>query len=99
MKKNISPKNKNSLIKLTLLLLVVFLICDIIIASLSVLKLLIGLGLLIIAAITIKQLVKGKLSQSTPIKTINDSSAEQTTVPHTLSIKPNLKKLERSKSS
>lgn len=99
MKKNILPKNKNSLIKLTLLLLVVFLVCNIIIASLSVLKLLIGLGLLIIAAITIKQLVKGKLSQSTPVKTINDSSVDQTTIPYTRTIDPNLKKLERSKSS
>lgn len=96
MKKNIVPKNKNSLIKLTLLLLVVFLVCNIIIASLSVLKLLIGLGLLIIAAITIKQLVKGKLSQSTPVKTINNSSVDQTTIP---SIDPNLEKIERSKSS
>ena len=99
MKKNILPKNKNSLIKLTLLLLVVFLICDIIIASLSVLKLLIGLGLLIIAAITIKQLVKGKLSQSTPVKTINNSSVDQTTIPYTQTIDPNLEKIERSKSS
>jgi len=99
MKKNILPKNKNSLIKLTLLLLVVFLICNIIIASLSVLKLLIGLGLLIVAAITIKQLVKGKLSQSTPVKTINNSSVDQTTIPYTQTIDPNLEKIERSKSS